>query len=195
MDLQIIGTALQGLAHLARAGFFKPVHVKSLRARALRSLIITTDGCGPAVRSRQCHADPLRRPAQAQGLGLRGREATDDAKGRCRSGSASRDHRIGDQEAPPEGGSRRRRRLCCGGRLLADCAFNLAALYPAHPIKCRTEHVENAGIPEASKPHNRPLWTFLPYAPGPVVPKQSPLTPALDILATYLIGPDYEGNG
>src|SRR5580693_5068681 len=28
-----------GLAHLARTGFFKPVHVKSLRAHALRSLI------------------------------------------------------------------------------------------------------------------------------------------------------------
>jgi transposase len=30
----------RGLAHLARTGFFKPVHVKSLQARALRSLII-----------------------------------------------------------------------------------------------------------------------------------------------------------
>jgi transposase len=30
----------QGLAHLARTGFFKPVHVKSLQAHALRSLII-----------------------------------------------------------------------------------------------------------------------------------------------------------
>ena len=29
----------RGLAHLARTGFFKPVHVKSLRAHALRSLI------------------------------------------------------------------------------------------------------------------------------------------------------------
>ena len=29
----------RGLAHLARTGFFKPVHVKSLRAQALRSLI------------------------------------------------------------------------------------------------------------------------------------------------------------
>jgi transposase len=31
----------RGLAHLARARFFKPVHVKSLQAHALRSLIIT----------------------------------------------------------------------------------------------------------------------------------------------------------
>jgi transposase len=30
----------RGLAHLARTGFFKPVHVKSLSAHALRSLII-----------------------------------------------------------------------------------------------------------------------------------------------------------
>ncbi len=29
----------QGLAHLARTGFFKPVHVKSLPAHAIRSLI------------------------------------------------------------------------------------------------------------------------------------------------------------
>ena len=29
----------RGLAHLARTGFFEPVHVKSLRAHALRSLI------------------------------------------------------------------------------------------------------------------------------------------------------------
>jgi transposase len=30
----------RGLAHLARTGFFKPVHVKSLAAHALRSLIV-----------------------------------------------------------------------------------------------------------------------------------------------------------
>jgi len=30
----------RGLAHLARTGFFKPVHVKSLPAHAVRSLII-----------------------------------------------------------------------------------------------------------------------------------------------------------
>src|SRR6185312_4298743 len=30
----------RGLAHLARTGFFKPVHVKALPAHALRSLII-----------------------------------------------------------------------------------------------------------------------------------------------------------
>src|SRR5438477_9745069 len=30
----------RGLAHLARTGFFKPIHVKSLSAHAVRSLII-----------------------------------------------------------------------------------------------------------------------------------------------------------
>ena len=30
----------RGLAHLARTGFFKPVHVKSLPAHAVRSLIL-----------------------------------------------------------------------------------------------------------------------------------------------------------
>jgi len=30
----------RGLAHLSRTGFFKPVHVKSLSAHAVRSLII-----------------------------------------------------------------------------------------------------------------------------------------------------------
>jgi transposase len=33
----------RGLAHLARTGFFKPVHVKSLPAHALRSLIIARE--------------------------------------------------------------------------------------------------------------------------------------------------------
>src|SRR6202789_4358714 len=33
-------TDARGLAHLARTGFFKPVHVKSLPAHAVRSLII-----------------------------------------------------------------------------------------------------------------------------------------------------------
>src|SRR3981189_2541609 len=33
-------TDARGLAHLARTGFFKPVHVKSLSAHAVRSLII-----------------------------------------------------------------------------------------------------------------------------------------------------------
>jgi hypothetical protein len=35
-----------GLAHLARTGFFKPVHMKSLSAHALRSLIIARKKTG-----------------------------------------------------------------------------------------------------------------------------------------------------
>jgi hypothetical protein len=46
-------------------------------------------GADPAVRSRQCHADPLQRPSQAQGLGLRDRQAINDAQGAHRSGSAN----------------------------------------------------------------------------------------------------------
>jgi transposase len=38
----------RGLAHLARTGFFKPVHVKSLPAHAVRSLIIAQEAGGPA---------------------------------------------------------------------------------------------------------------------------------------------------
>jgi transposase len=53
-------------------------------------------GADSAVRSRQCHADPLQRPTQAQGLGLRDREAIDDAQGAHRSGASSRDHHARD---------------------------------------------------------------------------------------------------
>jgi hypothetical protein len=52
------------------------------------------------------------------------------------------------QGATPEGGSRRRRGLCCSGQLLADCDFNLAALHPAYPIKCRTS-AERTQAPES----------------------------------------------
>ena len=88
--------------------------------------------------------------------------AINDAKGPRRSGSSPRNHHARDvaernrvrtslggfgpsvrtgglielpQGATPEGGSRRRRGLCCSGKLLADCAFNRAALNPAYPIK------------------------------------------------------------
>ena len=42
---------------------------------------------------------------------------------------------LATRRLAPEGGSRRRRGLCWSGQLLADCAFNLAALHPAYPIK------------------------------------------------------------
>jgi transposase len=40
----------------------------------------------PAVRGRQRHADPLQGPAQAEGLGLRDRQAIINARGESRSG-------------------------------------------------------------------------------------------------------------
>jgi transposase len=40
----------RGLAHLARTGFFKPVHMKSLSAHALRSLIIARKKAGRPAR-------------------------------------------------------------------------------------------------------------------------------------------------
>jgi hypothetical protein len=87
-------------------------------------------------------------PAQAEGLGLRHRQAINHAQGAYRSGASSRDHHacnaarrnrvrsgvgltiteIGDriqlpQGATPEGGSRRRRRLC-RTRLAQPTAFS-----------------------------------------------------------------------
>jgi hypothetical protein len=65
------------------------------------------------------------------------------------------------QGATPEEGSRRRRGLCCSGKLLADCAFNRAALNPAYPIKrqpreprksIRLDPLECAAFPRKSSP-------------------------------------------
>ena len=53
-------------------------------------------GADPPVRSRQRHADPLQGPAQTQGLGLRDRQAINDAQGEGRSGSPPRDHHARD---------------------------------------------------------------------------------------------------
>ena len=94
-------------------------------------------GADPAVRSRQRHADPLQGPAQAEGLGLRNRQAINHAQGPYRFGASSRNHHArhaagrnrvprgvgkaiaetGDriqlpQGATTQGGSRRRRRFC-----------------------------------------------------------------------------------
>ena len=46
----------------------------------------------PPVRGRQCHADALQGPAQAQGLGLRDRQAINDAQNASCSGSPPRNH-------------------------------------------------------------------------------------------------------
>ena len=44
----------------------------------------------PAVRGRQCNADALQGPAQAEGLGLRDRQVINDAQGARRSCASSR---------------------------------------------------------------------------------------------------------
>ena len=120
-------------------------------------------GADPAVRSRQCHVDPLQRPAQAQGLGLRDRQAINDAQGQSRSGAPPRDHHACDaarrdrvriglsrqstrQEAESSSQEERRPRegaddgadFVARGQPMTDCDFNRAALHPAYPIKCRT---------------------------------------------------------
>ena len=115
----------------------------------------------PPVRGRQCHADPLQGPAETEGLGLHDRQAINDAQGAGRSGSPPRDSHARDdarrdgvhigigsatnrQEAEiqlPRGASREgvgHGADSVRGQPLADCDFNLAALHPADPIKCRT---------------------------------------------------------
>ena len=99
-------------------------------------------GANAAVRGRQCHADPLQGPAQTQGLGLRDRQAINDAQSASCSGAPPRDHHACDaarrdrvrvrlspashetggriqlpRGATPKGGSRRRRGLCSSGQL------------------------------------------------------------------------------
>ena len=117
-------------------------------------------GADAPVRSRQCHVDALQRPAQTQGLGLRDRQAINDAEGAHRPGSPTRDHHACDaarrdgvrrpkprkstrqeaesssrrSERPKEGADDGADSVACGLRL-ADCDFNLAALHLAYPIK------------------------------------------------------------
>jgi transposase len=122
------------------------------------------------------HADPLQEPAQAEGLGLRNREAIDHAQGAHRSGAASRDHHArhaagrnrvrrgvglpitetGDriqlpQGATPEGGADDGADFVARGQSPADCVFNLAALHPAYPIKRQRARRERRH-PKTSKP-------------------------------------------
>ena len=116
----------------------------------------------PAVRGRQCHADPLQGPAQTQGLGLRDRQAINDAQSASRSGAPPRDYHACDaarrdrvriglspatrQEAESSSQEERRPRegaddgvdFVARGQPMTDCDFNRAALRPAYPIKCRT---------------------------------------------------------
>jgi hypothetical protein len=53
-------------------------------------------GADPPVRGRQRHADPLQGPAQTQGLGLRDRQAINDAQSASCSGSPPGDHHARD---------------------------------------------------------------------------------------------------
>jgi hypothetical protein len=80
-----------------------------------------------------------------------------DAAGRnrVRTGLAWRPHPA-PARSDAKGGSRRRRGLCCSGRLLADCAFNLAALNPAYPIK-RQPSAQRTQASQASTPRRASL--------------------------------------
>jgi transposase len=90
----------------------------------------------PPIRGGQCDADPLQGPPQTQGLGLRDRQAINDAQSASRSGAPPRDYHACDaarrervriclsprhetggriqlpRGVTPEGGSRRRRGFC-----------------------------------------------------------------------------------
>jgi hypothetical protein len=69
----------RGLAHLARTGFFKPVHAKSLPAHAIRALIIArkklvgqrvTLGARPPTRCLLLSSFALRLPSARGGLAM-----------------------------------------------------------------------------------------------------------------------------
>jgi hypothetical protein len=129
-------------------------------------------GADPAVRSRQCHADPLQGSAQTQGLGLRDRQAINDAQGEGRSGSPPRDHHARDaarrdrvciglgpailetggrielpQGATPKGGSRRRRGFCCTRSTTGRLRFQPSRPAPSLPHQAPNEREENTGTP------------------------------------------------
>ena len=109
-------------------------------------------------------SDPPQGPAQTVGLGVRDRQAINDAQSASRSGSPPCDHHARDaarrdgvraslkacqsrrqetasssqeERRPREGADDGADSVACGQRP-ADCGFNLAALHPADPIKCRT---------------------------------------------------------
>jgi hypothetical protein len=136
-------------------------------------------GADPAVRSRQCHADPLQRPTQAQGLGLRDRQAINDAEGAHRPGSPPRNHharcletelssrrlrrfrpislRTGGrielpQGATPEGGSKTTARIVLQRPTPGRLRLQPSRPAPSLPHQAPNERAENTGIPKASKP-------------------------------------------
>jgi hypothetical protein len=131
------------------------------RPRRARKNQVRTSVLSPRPRRRQ--APNRAKVGSDQGLGLRNRQAINDAQSASRSGSSPRDHYARDaarrngvrtglspqstkQEAESSSQEERRPRegaddgadsVACG-QPLADCGFNLAALHPAYPIKCRT---------------------------------------------------------
>src|SRR5580704_1444772 len=138
-----------------------------------------TAGADPAVRSRQCHADPLQRPTQAQGPGLRDRQAINDAEGAHRPGSPPRNHharcletelssrrlrrfrpislRTGGrielpQGATPEGGSKTTARIVLQRPTPGRLRLQPSRPAPSLPHQAPNERAENTGIPKASKP-------------------------------------------
>jgi hypothetical protein len=73
-----------------------PVSVGRGRLRRQHLEIRGPAGADPPIRSRQRHADPLQGPAQTQGLGLRDRQAINDAQSATWSGSPPGDHHARD---------------------------------------------------------------------------------------------------
>ncbi len=137
-------------------------------------------GANPSVRGRQRHADPIQGPAQTQGLGLRDRQAINDAQGEGRSGSPPRDHHARDaarRDGVRIGISRRssqdRRpnrdpaRSDAQGReqttapILSHAANQPTAFSTSPPCTQLTpssacERAENTGIPRRRKPRRAP---------------------------------------
>ena len=126
----------RGLAHLARTGFFKAVHVKSLSAHALRSLIVAQEAGRPA-----CHpGEPDPRP----GRGIRCATAACVNRGIHPAGLAGErgHHRSVRRHARPGRGTHRRARRRHGDR----CGYqatgeSIRRLPPADDDpRCRPTH-------------------------------------------------------
>ena len=128
----------------------------------------------PPVRGRQCHVDALQGPAQAQGLGLRHRQAINDAQSAtlwlaASESSCTRCCATGPSSNRPS--PRNRQDRCCflfprgatpregaddgadcvaRGQPLADGDFNLAS--PSLPHQVPNEHAENTVTRKRSTP-------------------------------------------
>ena len=76
----------RGLAHLARTGFFKPTHVKSLPAHAIRALVIARK---KLVGQRVMLENQIRGLAVVFGSGCRGHSAPPSSNRRCKQAKQS----------------------------------------------------------------------------------------------------------